>query len=68
MFGERRGVRTANNLDYLALLPETVSRGVLLKGFVTAFELIFTLTQRPWRVGDPRAKEHVGIGAFNLVR
>lgn len=67
-FEDAVGYATLNDLDHLALLPEIVSRGVLLKGFVAAFELIFTLTQKPWRVGDPRAKEHVGIGAFNLVR
>jgi hypothetical protein len=35
---------------------------------VAAFEIIFVMTQRPWRAKDPRAREHVGIGAFNLVR
>ena len=30
--------------------------------------LIFVMTQRPWRAKDPQAKEHVGVGAFNLVR
>ena len=33
-----------------------------------AFTLVFEMTQRPWRVGDPQAKEHVGVGAFNLIR
>ncbi len=57
-----------NGLDHLTLQPEIVSRGTLLKSFVAAFELIFTMSQRPWRAGDPQAKEHVGVGAFNLVR
>ena len=35
---------------------------------MAAFELMFVTTQRPWRTKDPGAREHVGIGAFNLVR
>lgn len=54
--------------DHLALAPELVSRGMALKSFVAAFVLVFEVTQRPWRVSDPNAKESVGVGAFNLVR
>lgn len=63
-------VRHAVNegLDHLALAPELVSRGTALKSFVAAFVLVFEVTQRPWRVSDPDAKESVGVGAFNLVR
>jgi glycosyltransferase involved in cell wall biosynthesis len=59
---------TGNGLNHLTLAPEILSRGTLLGGFIAAFELIFVMTQRPWRVKDPVAKEHVGVGAFNLVR
>lgn len=62
------GYALANGLDHLAVAPEIFSRGALLGGFVAAFELIFVMTQRPWRAKDPRARVHVGIGAFNLVR
>jgi glycosyl transferase family 2 len=55
-------------LDHLTLVPEIVCRGFLLRGFVAVFALIFEMTQRPWRVSDPLAREHVGVGAFNLIR
>lgn len=55
-------------LDHLTLPPEIVCRGVLLRSFVAAFTIIFEITQRPWRVNDPRTQEHVGVGAFNLIR
>lgn len=55
-------------LDHLTLAPELVSRGVALKSFVAAFVLLFEVTQRPWRASDPRAREAVGVGAFNLLR
>jgi glycosyltransferase involved in cell wall biosynthesis len=65
-----RAVRYAidNGLDHLTLSPEIVCRGVLLRSFVAAFTLVFEMTQRPWRAGDPGAREHVGVGAFNLIR
>jgi len=65
-----RAVRYAidNGLDHLTMPPEIVCRSVLLRSFVAAFTLVFEMTQRPWRVGDPQAQEHVGVGAFNLIR
>jgi cellulose synthase/poly-beta-1,6-N-acetylglucosamine synthase-like glycosyltransferase len=59
---------TSSELDHLTLPPEIVCRSVLLRSFVAAFTLVFEMTQRPWRVGDPQAQEHVGVGAFNLIR
>jgi glycosyltransferase involved in cell wall biosynthesis len=59
---------TENRLDHLTLAPEILSRRMLLGGFVATFELIFVSVGRPWRAKDPQAKEHVGVGAFNLVR
>jgi glycosyltransferase involved in cell wall biosynthesis len=65
-----RAVRyvTTNGLDLLTMPPEIVCRSVLLRSFVAAFTLVFEMTQRPWRAGDPQAQEHVGVGAFNLIR
>ena len=56
------------DLDHLTLSPELISRGAALKSFVTAFVLVFKITQRPWRATDPRARESVGVGSFNLLR
>lgn len=56
------------NLDHLTLAPELLSRGVALKSFVTAFTFVFGVTQRPWRAPDPRAREAVGVGSFNLLK
>jgi hypothetical protein len=32
------------------------------------FQLLFVFGHRPWKVADPNAKDHMGVGAFNLVR
>ncbi len=57
-----------SSADHLVLFPEVVSGGVLLRSFVTCFSLAFMVYQRPWRVSDPRARDHLGVGAFNLLR
>jgi glycosyltransferase involved in cell wall biosynthesis len=63
------GYAVRESLDHLALAPEIVfSRGVALKSFVAAFVLVFEVTQKPWRAADPRVREAVGVGAFNLLR
>jgi len=65
-----RAVRYAidNGLDHLTMPPEIVCKSVLLRSFVAAFTLVFEMTQKPWLAGDPGAREHVGVGAFNLIR
>ena len=67
-FKEAVGYAARNGLDHLTLFPEIVSRGALLEGFVAVFAWAFLMGQRPWRAGEPGTKEHVGIGAFNLIR
>lgn len=32
------------------------------------FQLLFVFGHRPWKVADPRARDHMGVGAFNLVQ
>ena len=61
-FLEERGI------DHLTLGPELESQPPLLELAVTYFALGFLLLFKPWLVPDPARKEHVGVGAFNLVR
>ncbi|MDQ5829015.1 MAG: glycosyltransferase [Actinomycetota bacterium] len=62
------GYAQGAGFDHLTLATEIISRGIALRSFVAAFVLVFEVTQRPWRAADPRAREAVGVGAFNLVR
>jgi glycosyltransferase involved in cell wall biosynthesis len=59
---------TEQELDHLAVAPHAEVGGFLSKAFLGGFALTFSMLSRPWRVRDPRAKEFIGIGAFNLVR
>jgi cellulose synthase/poly-beta-1,6-N-acetylglucosamine synthase-like glycosyltransferase len=62
------GYAINRDLDHVTLVPDLLSRGVMMESFVVAFQIAFSLSQRPWAVGDPYSEAHVGVGAFNLVR
>ncbi len=57
-----------NCLDHLVLFPtmemSTPGESMMI-GF---FQVMFTFGHRPWKVADPRTRDHMGVGAFNLVR
>ena len=58
----------ARGIDHLTLGPELDSPGLWLTLVVNFFSLGFLLYYRPWHAEDPKRQEHIGIGAFNLVR
>jgi cellulose synthase/poly-beta-1,6-N-acetylglucosamine synthase-like glycosyltransferase len=62
------GYLSRERLDHLTVAPHVNMPGRLLTAFGVVFTIFFSLYTRPWRVRDPRSKQHVGIGAFNLVR
>jgi len=62
------GHALANQIDHLAATPDTLMPSWLLRSFVVAFAVYFTLFVRMWAIRNPRSTAHVGIGAFNLVR
>lgn len=55
-------------VDHLTVGPELDSPSLMLELVVTFFSLGFLLLYRPWHAEDPKRNEHIGIGAFNLVR
>jgi len=58
----------AREIDHLAVAPDVRMPGMLLKTFVVAFCIFFSLYARPWKAKDPKSRRFVGIGAFNLIR
>jgi len=38
------------------------------KMMLSFFQVLFAFGHRPWKVADPKTKDHMGVGAFNLVR
>lgn len=55
-------------LDHLTAGPHVDMRGWVLKTFGVFFGVMFTVFSQPWKARDSRSRNHVGIGAFNLVR
>ncbi len=65
-----RGVRFAERekLDHLVAFFGLDLRGFWENVFGLAFSLFFFLRFRPWHVRNPRRKEYLGVGGFNLIR
>ena len=58
----------AERADHVVLFPRTIMKRPGEKIMMAFFQLMFVFGHRPWKVADPRAKDHIGVGAFNLVR
>jgi glycosyltransferase involved in cell wall biosynthesis len=58
----------AEHADHLVLFPRTIMKRPGEKMMLAFFQLMFVFGHRPWKVSDPKAKDHIGVGAFNLVR
>jgi len=54
--------------DHLVLLPRLVMQSPGERTAVAFFQTLFVFGHRPWKVADPKAKDHMGVGAFNLIR
>ena len=66
----RRAVRYAESerTDHLVLYPRLVMHSPGERMMVAFFQTLFVFGHRPWKVADRRTKDHMGVGAFNLIR
>jgi glycosyltransferase involved in cell wall biosynthesis len=62
------GYLLREQLDHLAITPEIHAGSVPVGMFIAAFGIFFWIYARPWRARNRSVRDHVGIGAFNLVR
>ena len=58
----------AEQADHLVVFPRIIMKTAGEKMMLAFFNLMFVFGHRPWKVADPKAKDHIGVGAFNLVR
>ena len=58
----------AQGWDHVTLLPFGELEGFWEKTAITYWVGTFAVGLKPWRVSHPKAKEYVGVGAFQLVR
>jgi cellulose synthase/poly-beta-1,6-N-acetylglucosamine synthase-like glycosyltransferase len=54
--------------DHLVLFPRMIMRSAGEKMMIAFFQTLFVFGHRPWKVADPKTKDHMGVGAFNLIR
>ncbi|HZU09593.1 MAG TPA: glycosyltransferase [Pseudacidobacterium sp.] len=54
--------------DHLVLFPTLVFKNFGECMMLSAIQMLTFLTWRPWKIADPKSRESIGIGAFNLVR
>jgi len=54
--------------DHLALYPTFEFHTLGERMMMAFFQALFIFGHRPWKVADPNTRDHIGIGAFNLLR
>lgn len=54
--------------DHLVLFPTMLLKSWGERMMISFFQVTLGFAHRPWKVSDPGARDHIGIGAFNLVR
>ncbi len=52
----------------MVLLPTMLMESVGERMMISFFQAMFIFAHRPWKVRDPKARDAMGVGAFNLVR
>ena len=58
----------AERADHFVLFPRLIMKSLGERMMIAFFQSLFVFGHRPWRVADPAAKDHMGVGAFNLLR
>ncbi len=58
----------AERADHVVLFPQMIMKRPGEYMMIAFFQTMFVFGHRPWKVADPRTKDHMGVGAFNLIR
>ena len=58
----------AEKADHVVLFPRMIMQHPGERMMVSFFQALFVFGHRPWKVADPKTKDHMGVGAFNMVR
>jgi glycosyltransferase involved in cell wall biosynthesis len=58
----------AERADHVVLFPRMIMKRPGERMMIAFFQALFVFGHRPWKVADPKARDHMGVGAFNLVR
>jgi len=66
----RRAVSYAikTQTDHLVLFPTAHMKTLGERMLISFPQVMSSFAMRPWKVRDPNARDHIGVGAFNLIR
>ncbi|MFZ3265085.1 MAG: glycosyltransferase family 2 protein [Terriglobales bacterium] len=54
--------------DHVVLFPRMIMKRPGERMMIAFFQALFVFGHRPWKVADPNAQDHMGVGAFNMIR
>ena len=54
--------------DHVVMFPQIIMKTPGERMMIAFFQTLFVFGHRPWKVADPSTEDHMGVGAFNLVR
>jgi len=58
----------AETADHVVLFPQMIMKRPGEFMMIAFFQTMFVFGHRPWKVADPKSKDHMGVGAFNMIR
>jgi len=58
----------SEHADHVVLFPRMIMKRPGEYMMIAFFQTMFMFGHRPWKVADPSTDDHMGVGAFNLVR
>jgi glycosyltransferase involved in cell wall biosynthesis len=66
----RRALAYAESVpaDHVVMFPRMIMKRPGEFMMIAFFHTMFMFGHRPWKVADPSTDDHMGVGAFNLVR
>jgi cellulose synthase/poly-beta-1,6-N-acetylglucosamine synthase-like glycosyltransferase len=54
--------------DHVVVFPQMIMKRPGEYMMIAFFQTMFVFGHRPWKVADPKSRDHMGVGAFNLIR
>jgi glycosyltransferase involved in cell wall biosynthesis len=58
----------ATPADHLVLFPTAHMKTLGERMMISFPQVMSSFAMRPWKIRDPNAHDHIGVGAFNLIR
>jgi glycosyltransferase involved in cell wall biosynthesis len=58
----------ASRTDHVILFPRMIMHNPGERMMMAFFQTLFIFGHRIWKVADPKTRDYIGVGAFNLVR